>query len=60
MIAPRHEYCADQTANKDHASGSVYAELKQWGYTVAQLEAEGLWTNMDAAIAALGGCGNVP
>jgi hypothetical protein len=41
----------------------VYAEFQaspQWGYTVAQLEAKGLWTNMDAKVVALGGCGNVP
>jgi hypothetical protein len=53
-----HAYCNDKAAGKTHANGSVKDNLG--AYTVAQLEAQHLWANMDAKIASLGGCDQVP
>jgi hypothetical protein len=53
------EYCADQKSGATHANGKV-AQFFSGLYTVAQLEAMNVWGKMDAKIAALGGCANVP
>jgi hypothetical protein len=53
------KYCADVTSGKDHASGSVYGSLEDH-YSLSELEAFNLWGKMDAKIAALGGCNNIP
>ncbi len=42
-------YKKDLLEGKTHATGSVYQYYKDW-YSVAQLEAKGLWQNMDAAL----------
>ena len=52
-------YCNDQAAGKTHANGEVAALLSSV-YTVAELEADNLWGRMDAKIALLGGCDNIP
>jgi hypothetical protein len=52
-------YCNDQTNGKTHANGEVFDTLKTI-FTVAQLEAQTLWTRMDTRIAAIGGCALVP
>jgi len=54
-----HQHCYDLSAGLGHANSTVYATL-QGSYTVAELEAVGLWLRMDAKIAQLGGCANVP
>jgi hypothetical protein len=54
-----HAYCDDKALGKTHANGKVFDTLNR-GYTVAQLEAEQLWTRMDTKIAGFGGCGGVP
>lgn len=41
-------------AGLSHADGSVAAYLKYW--SVPELEAMGLWDDMDAKLAATGGC----
>ena len=51
-------YCNDKAAGRTHASGSVKEAFPS--YTVAQLEADHLWSNMDAKITSLGGCDHVP
>lgn len=53
-----HDYCADKDAGQSHANGSVRANLP--GYSVAQLEAHHLWSKMDAKIAGMGGCDQIP
>jgi hypothetical protein len=52
-------YCKDQAAGKSHAQGYLATEVLK-GYTLAELDALDLWNKMDAAIAALGGCANIP
>ena len=54
-----HKYCDDQTGGKTHATGEVLNTLKP-NFSVAQLEAQTLWTRMDTKIAAMGGCALVP
>ena len=54
-----HKYCSDIAGGKTHATGEVFATLSS-NYTVAQLEAQNLWTRMDAKIAGFGGCAHVP
>jgi hypothetical protein len=54
-----HRYCSDMAAGRSHATGEVFATLSV-NYTVAELEADNLWTRMDAKIAGFGGCSNVP
>lgn len=51
-------YCSDKTNGKTHANGTVKDIFP--AYTVAQLEARHLWSNMDAKIAAYGGCDHIP
>jgi hypothetical protein len=51
-------YCNDKAAGKTHANGTVKDHFP--AYTVAQLEAQQLWANMDARIASIGGCDQVP
>ncbi|MGA8261530.1 MAG: hypothetical protein WB783_15055 [Arenicellales bacterium] len=53
------DYCSDQAAMKSHANGQVAAHFTQT-YDVAYLESQQLWSRMDAKIAALGGCGDIP
>lgn len=52
------DYCNDQAAGKSHAHGTVAENLSS--YTVAHLEAHHLWSRMDAKIASMGGCDQVP
>jgi hypothetical protein len=40
---------------ESYATGQI-ATMLVGNYTVAELEVAGLWTNMDAKLAALGGC----
>jgi hypothetical protein len=54
----RH-YCTDMAAGTPHAGSKVAADLSGV-YTVAQLEAQNLWTHLDAKLNSLGGCNNVP
>lgn len=54
-----HKYCSDIANANTHANGEVFATLSL-NYTVAQLEAQNLWTRMDAKIAGFGGCAHVP
>lgn len=54
-----HRYCSDTANGKTHANGEVFETLSL-NYTVAQLEAQTLWTRMDAKIAGFGGCAHVP
>jgi hypothetical protein len=53
------DYCADQAAGTPKASGKVAADLSDV-YTVAELEAQNLWSRMDTKLSSLGGCGHVP
>jgi len=52
-------YCSDQSAGKTHDNGQVF-DIFSRNYTVAQLEAENLWSRMDAKIAGFGGCTHIP
>lgn len=52
-------HCADLAAGLSHPGSSVYA-LLQSHYTLAELEAGALWQRLDAKLAGLGGCANVP
>ena len=54
-----HAYCSDIANGKGHGNGQVFDTLSL-NYTVAQLEAQTLWTRMDAKIAGFGGCAHVP
>jgi hypothetical protein len=54
-----HAYCGDIANGKTHGNGQVFDTLSL-NYTVAQLEAQNLWTRMDAKIAGFGGCAHVP
>jgi hypothetical protein len=56
-------YCRDLAAGSGHAQGLVYdPQFTGLGdyYTVLELEQAGLWTRLDARLAAIGGCANVP
>jgi hypothetical protein len=50
-------YCEDIAAGLSHADGKVYESLSR-NYTVADLEAIGLWEQMDIKLQATGGCDN--
>ena len=52
-------YCGDRAAGKAHGTGQVFEIFKR-NYTLAELEAQNLWTRMDAKIAGFGGCAGVP
>jgi hypothetical protein len=52
------KYCQDLANNRDHTSGEVAKALRP--LSVQDLEQAGLWERMDAKLAALGGCGNLP
>jgi hypothetical protein len=52
------DYCNDKAAGRTHASGAVKDNFP--AYTVEQLEAKHLWSRMDAKIASLGGCDQIP
>lgn len=54
-----HDYCTDQAAGKSHADGDVYAGFQWYGYTLAELEKQHLWSRMDAKIASMGGCDHI-
>lgn len=54
-----HAYCHDQGAGVGHGAGQVF-DVFSGNYTLAQLEADDLWTRMDAKIAGFGGCPHVP
>lgn len=54
-----HAYCSDLSTGKTHENGQVF-DIFSLNYTVAQLEAENLWSRMDAKIAGFGGCAHVP
>ena len=54
-------HCADLAAGRSHAQSDVYTQTGlNRDSTVSDLEAAGLWTRMDAKIAAFGGCGQIP
>jgi hypothetical protein len=53
-------YCGDKAEGREHAYGVAFNSGLSNFYTVAQLEAEGLWNRMDAKIAKWGGCAFVP
>jgi hypothetical protein len=42
------------------ADSAVYKSYLSKYYTVSQLQAQNLWPRLDAKIAAMGGCGNIP
>jgi hypothetical protein len=52
-------YCSDIANQKGHGNGQVFDILSP-NYTVPQLQAQSLWTRMDAKIEALGGCPQIP
>jgi len=54
-----HLHCADLNAGHSHAASHV-AGVFQGVFSVVELEAQQLWSRMDARIAALGGCANIP
>lgn len=47
------EYCDDVAAGSDHASGDVYSHM-HYHFSVAELEAAGLWDNLALRATALG------
>lgn len=51
--------CKDIADNKSHAASDVLKSL-QPNFTLADLEAQDLWTKLDAKIAGLGGCTMIP
>lgn len=53
------KHCDDINAGRDHASSEVYQILSN-AYSLTELEADNLWQRMDAKIATLGGCNNIP
>ena len=56
-------HCQDLAAGRGHAQSRVYdPQVTGLGnyYTVLELEAMQLWTRLDARLAAIGGCANVP
>jgi hypothetical protein len=50
------KHCQDLALGNDHASSKVYSYTFASSYTVAELEAAGLWTGIEAKLAAQGGC----
>ena len=56
-------HCDDLADGRTHAQSRVY-DPQDTGlglfYTVLELEQAGLWTRLDARLAAIGGCANVP
>jgi len=54
-----NEYCSDLSHGLSHSAGATLAFFKGL-CGQAELEARGLWTRLDAKLAALGGCGKVP
>ena len=56
-----HMHCGDIASGTARTvNSSVYAvNFYQW-YTVADLEANGLWDRLDAKVASFGGCGHIP
>lgn len=56
-------HCDDLAAGRSHAQSRVYdPQVTGLGryYTVLELDQLGLWTRLDARLAAIGGCANVP
>ena len=56
-------HCDDLAAGRGHAQSRVFdPQFTGLGlyYTVLELEQLGLWTRLDARLAAIGGCANVP
>ena len=56
-------HCGDLSAGRTPAQSEVYdPNVTGLGrfYTVAELQAMNLWTNLDAKLAMIGGCANVP
>ena len=53
------KYCIDLTAGVTHANGEV-ARIFSPFFSLAELEAANLWSRLDAALAARGGCANIP
>ncbi len=53
-------HCDDLANGRVHAASTVYAVFSEREVPLADLEAGGLWTRIEAAIAALGGCDRVP
>ena len=49
-------HCDDLEDGKDHAGSQVYGWVFSTTYTVEEMEAMGLWTGLDAKLAAMGGC----
>jgi hypothetical protein len=52
-------HCRDQAANVANADSEVYDSFKN-RFTVAELEAQNLWTRLDDKIRSLGGCSQIP
>ncbi len=50
------QYCQDTQQNLDHASGQVFQNFTDYGYTVAQLEATQLWERLAVIAKANGEC----
>jgi len=56
-----HHHCYDLAHGLSHANSTVFtSDFQNSLYTVADLEAAHLWQRMDAKIAQLGGCANIP
>ena len=53
-------YCDDIRNGSSHASGEIFRGFFDGSIAVAELEALGLWSRMDAKIAAFGGCTGIP
>lgn len=53
------DHCDDLAAGKNHAQSKVYVHFKDH-YTVKDLEAKNLWSNMNTKIANFGGCNKIP
>src|SRR4051794_7947636 len=52
-------YCRDKQAGLSHSKGEVFGYVGN-AYTLAQLNAYGLWGKLDAKLASIGGCAQVP
>jgi hypothetical protein len=50
------KHCMDVALGNDHANSIVFHWAFSTTYTVAELEALGLWTGLDGKAASLGGC----
>jgi len=53
-------HCDDVANGRDHAASTVYALFAAEEIPLAELEGGGLWTRIEEAIRALGGCDRVP